>query len=45
MCDAVTKKRKSDSLPCEFQKEYADSLEAEGYLVKDSIQGSALTFG
>jgi hypothetical protein len=45
MCDAVTEKQKSGSLPCEFKEEYVDSLEAEGYLVKDSIQGSALTFG
>jgi hypothetical protein len=45
LCGAVTKKRKSDSLPCEYRLKYVDSVKAKGYLVKDSIPGSALTFG
>lgn len=54
LCDAVQKKRKSSTLPCEYQITYVDNLQVEGYLVKDSIniessdaalRSTALAFG
>lgn len=48
------KKKKNESVLCEFQEEYEDSLQIEGYLVEDSIpiessdaalQSTALAFG